>query len=102
MNSYADLNELEVASYNELRRIGFLEDKDKELLTPEDIKEANDKIYEKIGDKLLSQILQYNNGKLERLEPKFSNRGVYTQLILLFALCYINNMDLNDYFQIKV
>lgn len=100
--SFADLNELEIASYNELRRIKFIDDKDKELLTSEEIQEVNNKIYEKIGDLLLKQVLQYKEGKLQQMEYKFNSRGIYVQLILFFALCYINNMDLNDYFQIKV
>lgn len=100
--SFADLNELTEASYNELRRIGFIPDKDKEMLTSEDIQEINNKVNEKVGDLLLAQTLQYKEGKLEQMNYKFNNRGTYTQLILMFTLCYVNNMDLNDYFQIKV
>lgn len=100
--SFADLNELCISSYNELRRLNFIEDKDKEMLSQEEIQQINNKIYEKIGDLLLNQILTYEDGKLKEMDYKFNSKGIFTQLILFFSLCYVNNMDLNDYFQIRI
>ena len=98
----ADLNELCESSYNELRRIGFIEDKDKEMLTQEDIDNINDKVYQKIGDLLLNQCLKYNKGEIQHMDFTFNSNAIFTQLIMFFTLCYVNNMDLNNYFQIKV
>lgn len=100
--SYADLNELGFLSYNELRRIGFIPDKDKEFLTGENIQELNEKLYEKIGDLLLKQILEYKDGKLQQMSFRFSQQGIYVQLVLMLAMCYINNMNLNNFFELKV
>lgn len=99
---HIDLNDLGLASYNELIRLNLLSNKDKELLTPEDIELINEKIYNKLGDTLLKEIFQYKDGKLSAIQYKFNNIGVFTQMILLFALAYVNNMDLNKYFGLDI
>jgi len=99
---YIDLNDLGLASYNELIRLKLLENKDKELLTPEEIELINEKIYNKIGDTLLKEIFQYKDGKLFIIKYNFNNIGTFTQMILLFALAYVNNMNLNDYFNLEI
>ena len=98
-----DLNELGEASYNELIRLKFLEDIPKRYLTKENIAKINYKLYEKMGDVLLKQIVKYDdNLKAKEIEFGFNRNGAYTQLILCLALCYANGMDLNDYFDLKV
>lgn len=99
---HIDLNDLGLASYNELIRLKLLENKDKELLTPEDVDIINEKIYNKLGDTLLKEIFQYKDGKLVIIKYNFNNIGAFTQMILLFALAYVNNMDLNDYFNLEI
>ena len=99
---HIDLNDLGLASYNELIRLKLLENKEKEFLTPEDIELINEKIYNKLGDTLLKEIFQYKDGKLSAIKYKFNNIGVFTQMVLIFALAYVNNMDLNDYFNLEI
>ena len=98
-----DLNELGLASYNELIRLELLKDIKKKDLTKEQILTNNAIIYEKIGDCLLNQMITYNKDKEpESIDFGFNQTGAYTQLILVLALCYNNGMNLNDYFDLKV
>jgi len=99
---YVDLNDLGLASYNELIRLKFLEDKEKDLLTHGEKKKINDKIYEKLGDTFLKDTLQYENGQISHIEFKFTEITGFTYMILIFALAYINDMDLNEYFNLKI
>ena len=98
-----DLNELGLASYNELIRLELLENIKKQDLTNEKILQNNAIIYEKIGDCLLNQMVTYNKDKdPESIDFGVNQTGAYTQLILVLALCYINGMNLNNYFDLKV
>ena len=99
---YVDLNDLGLASYNELIRLKFIEDKDKDLLSTAEKYSVSDKIYEKLGDKFLEQVLQYKDGHLYAIQFKFNDVGIFTYLILIFALAYVNDMDLNNYFNLKI
>lgn len=99
---HVDLNELGLASYNELIRLNLIEKKDKEFLTNEEIYNINQIIYNKLGDTLLKEVFQYKDGKLSHIEYKFNKIGAFTQLILIFALCYVNDMDLNNYFNLSI
>ena len=49
-----DLNDLGLASYNELIRLGLLDNVEKKYLTKEQITKINAIIYEKIGDCILN------------------------------------------------
>ena len=98
-----DINNLGLASYNELIRLQVLKDKKRDELTKEEIEEANEIIYNKLGDYLLKQILKYDHGHLITVDYKeFNEVGGFTQLVLVLALCYINKMDLNNYFNLPV
>lgn len=97
-----DLNDLGLASYNELIRLKLIPDKSRNLLTPSEINNINEILYNKIGDTLLKEIFQYKDGKLSHIDFKFNNIGAFTQLILLFALCYVNYFNLNDYFNLDI
>lgn len=98
-----DLNDLGRAAYNELIRLKFIDNIEKNQLNENDLSLINYKIYNKMGDNLLSQIVDYND-ELDPNELKFDfDRTIaYTQLILNLALCYANGMNLNDYFNLKV
>lgn len=104
MPKYVDLNELEIASYNELIRLNFLENKPKEELTDHEKQLINNKIYEKLGDTYLSEILEYNKttGKLLGISFNFKEINAFKEMILLFALCYVNDMNLNEYFKLNI
>lgn len=97
-----DINDLGEASYNELIRLKFIDDKPRNELTSLEIEKINAKIYERIGDNLLNQIFKYDNGKLSHIEYRFNEIGVLTEFILIFALAYVNNMDLNQYFGLNI
>lgn len=98
-----DINNLGLASYNELIRLEVLPDKDRNQLTKEEIANANEIIYNKLGDYLLNQILRYDHGKIVAVNYNdFNEVGGFTQLILILALCYINKMDLNMYFNLPI
>lgn len=97
-----DLNELGLASYNELIRLKVIDDIEKKKLTKEDIQKINAIIYEKIGDCILNQMIKYKNMEPESIDFGFNQVGAYTQLILCLALCYANGMNLNDYFNLTV
>lgn len=101
---YVDLNDLGLASYNELIRLQFIEDKDKSELTTHEKEEISNKIYEKLGDTFLSEILTYDNktGKLKGISFNFTEINAFKEMILLFALCYINDMNFNEYFNLKI
>lgn len=98
-----DLNNLGLASYNELIRLKVLKDISRDQLSKEELEEANDIIYHKLGDYLLRQILEYNHGHVVKVDYKgFNEIGGFTQLVLILALCYINKMDLNMYFNLPI
>ena len=97
-----DLNDLGLASYNELIRLKLFPNTERSLLTPDEINDITSIIYNKIGDTLLKEIFQYKDGKLSHIEYKFNNIGAFTHLILIFALCYVNYFDLNEYFDLGV
>jgi hypothetical protein len=101
---YVDLNELQLASYNELVRLNFLEDKTKEELTEHEKQLISNKIYERLGDTYLSEVLTYdeNDGKLKGISFNFTETNAFKELILLFALCYVNDMNFNEYFNLKI
>ena len=101
---YVDLNELQLASYNELIRLEFLENKTKAELTTYEKKMISDKIYERLGDTYLSEVLAYDEetGKLKGIEFNFTEGRAFKELILLFALCYVNDMNFNEYFNLKI
>lgn len=100
--NYVDLNDLGLISYNELIRLKFLENKDRDLLSSGEKLEINNKIMEKIGDTYLEEVFKYENKKLVGIEYNFTEGRTFKELILLFALCYINNMDLNKFFSLKI
>ena len=97
-----DLNYMGLASYNELIRLKVLENIPKEELSKEDITKANEILYNKLGDYLLNQILEYKDGHVQKIDYKFNETGGFVQLILVLALCYINDMDLNNYFNLPI
>ena len=97
-----DLNDLGLASYNELIRLGLLDNVEKKYLTKEQITKINAIIYEKIGDCILNQMVKYEDKEPVAIDFGFNQTGAYTQLILVLALCYANGMNLNDYFDLKV
>jgi len=101
---YVDLNDLELASYNELIRLEFLENKTKEQLTEREKTIISDKIYEKLGDSYLSEILTYDkdSGQLKGISFNFKEVNAFKEMILLFALCYVNDMNLNEYFKLNI
>ena len=99
---YTDLNDLCLASYNELIRLKLIPNKERNLLTPDEIQNINEIIYNKLGDTLLNEILEYKNGKITTVNYKFNNIGTFTQLVLLFALCYVNYFNMNDYFNLEI
>ena len=101
---YVDLNDLQLASYNELIRLNFLEDKAKEELTEHEKIVISDKIYERLGDTYLSEVLTYdeNTGKLKGISFNFTEVNAFKEMILLFALCYVNDMNFNEYFNLKI
>ena len=101
---HIDLNELGLASYNELIRLKLLRNKPKDELTQADIFKANEIIYNKIGDTLLKETLKYNDDGTVSTEVNYSFDNIYafTHLILIFALCYINSMNLNNYFNLTL
>ena len=101
---YVDLNELQLASYNELVRLDFLENKPKEELTEHEKRIISDKIYEKLGDTYLSEVLTYdeNTGRMKGISFNFTESNAFKELILLFALCYVNDMNFNEYFNLKI
>lgn len=102
MDNSVDLNELCLASYNELVRIKFLEDKKLEELSYPEIYEMTAKLYEKLGDKFLEHTLRLDeNGKPRAVEFNFNEKMTYIELIILFAICHINKMDLNLFFELK-
>lgn len=98
----ADLNDLGLAAYNELIRLGLIDNIEKKYLTEKDILKINRIIYEKIGDCILNQMVTYKNMEPESIDFGCNQVGAYTQLILALALCYVNGMNLNDYFNLKV
>ncbi len=97
-----DLNYMGLASYNELIRLKVVPDIPKDELTEEDLTKDNEIIYNKLGDYLLNQILEYKDGHVQKIDYKFDETGGFVQLILILALCYINNMDLNNYFNLPI
>lgn len=100
---HVDLNELGEAAYNEFKRIKFFnENIDHERMTDEDLFKCNDAIYNKIGDILLKQIVKYKDFQPDYMSYDFNSTAGYTLLLLVLALCYINNMNLNDYFNIRL
>lgn len=100
---YVDLNELGLASYNELIRLKLIENKERDLLTPNDLSKINEAIYNKIGDTLFKETIKYNeDGEFSNMDYSFNNIGAFTELILIFAQCYANNMDLNKYFSLTI
>ena len=101
---YVDLNDLQLASYNELIRLNFLENKAKEELTEHEKKVISDKIYERLGDTYLSEVLTYdeNTGKLKGISFNFTEVNAFKEMILLFALCYVNDMNFNEYFKLNI
>ena len=101
---YVDLNDLQLASYNELIRLKFLEDKTLDQLTSFEKREISNKIYEKLGDTFLSEVLTYdeNSGKLKGISFNFNEVNAFKEMILLFALCYVNDMNFNEYFNLKI
>ena len=101
---YVDLNDLLLASYNELIRLNFLEDKTKDELSEHEKKIISDKIYERLGDTYLSEVLTYdeNTGRLKGISFNFTEGKAFKELILLFALCYVNDMNFNEYFNLKI
>ena len=102
MGTNVDLNDLCLASYNELVRINFLENKSIDELNSKEIYEISAKIYEKLGDKFLEHTLRLDqNGKPKQIEFFFNEKLTYIELILLFAACYVNKMDLNLFFELK-
>ena len=101
---YVDLNDLELASYNELVRLNFIENKTKNELTEREKKLISDKIYEKLGDTYLSEVLTYDEetGKMKGISFNFTEHNAFKEMILLFALCYVNDMNLNEYFNLNI
>lgn len=101
MENNIDLNELCLASYNELIRINFLENKSIEELNSKEIYNISAKLYEKLGDKFLEHSLRLDeNGNYKSIEFIFNEKMTYIELILLFAICHINKMDLNLFFEL--
>ena len=102
MENNIDLNDLCLASFNELKRIKFLDDKNIEDLSYNEVYNMTAKLYEKLGDKFLEHTLRLGeNGKFESIDFTFNENMTYVELILLFAICYINKMDLNLFFNLK-
>jgi len=101
---FVDLNDLQLASYNELIRLNFLEDKTLDQLTSFEKREISNKIYEKLGDTFLSEVLTYdeNSGKLKGISFNFNEVNAFKEMILLFALCYVNDMNFNEYFKLNI
>ena len=102
MEEKIDLNDLCLASFNELKRIKFLDNKNLEELSYNDIYKMTAKLYEKLGDKFLEHTLRLDeNGKFEAIDFRYDENMTYIELILLFAICYINKMDLNLFFNLR-
>lgn len=101
---YVDLNDLGLASYNELIRLKFIENKEKSKLTSQEKEEISNKIYEKLGDTYLSEVLTYDKetGKLKGISFNFNEINAFKEMILLFSLCYVNDMNFNEYFNLKI
>lgn len=101
---YVNLNELGLASYNELIRLNFIENKPIEQLMDFERKAISDKIYEKLGDTYLSEVLTYDEitGQMRGIEFNFTEQNAFKEMILLFALCYVNDMNFNEYFKLNI
>lgn len=100
--NYVDLNDLGLMSYNELIRLKFIENKDRDLLSAGEKLEISNRLCEKLGDTYLEEVFKFKDNKLIGIEYKFTEGRTFKELILLLALCYINNMNLNDYFSLKI
>ena len=99
---FVDLNDLGLISYNELIRLHFLENKDRDLLSSAEKNDISNKIQEKLGDTYLEEVFKYEDKKLVAIDYKFTEGRSFKELVLLLALCYVNNMDLNEYFTLKI
>ena len=100
--NYVDLNDLGLMSYNELIRLKFIENKDRDLLSAGERLEISNRLCEKLGDTYLEEVFKFENNKLIGIDYTFTEGRTFKELILLLALCYINNMDLNNYFSLKI
>ena len=100
--NYVDLNDLGLISYNELIRLKFIENKDRDLLSAAEKLDISRKLMEKLGDTYLEEVFKYENKKLIGIDYTFTDGRSFKELILLLALCYVNNMDLNNYFTLKI
>ena len=101
---YVDLNDLGLASYNELIRLNFIDNKTRDQLTIHEREVISNKIYEKLGDTYLSEVLTYDKetGKMKGISFNFTEINAFKEMILLFALSYVNYMNINEYFNLKI
>ena len=92
--NFVDLNDLGLISYNELIRLKFLDNKDRDLLSAGEKLDISQRLMEKLGDTYLEEVFKYDDKekKLIGIEYTFTEGKTFKELILLFALCYINNI----------
>lgn len=100
--NFVDLNDLGLISYNELIRLKFIPDKDRDLLSAAERNDISHRLCEKLGDTYLEEVFKFQDNKLIGIDYTFTEGRTFKELILLLALCYVNNMNLNDYFSLKI
>jgi len=101
-DKYVDLNDLAEASYNEMIRLKVMPSKNPRELTNDERASLGELLYDKIGDNLLDWAINYENYRPTSVQFKFDEMKMFKTLVLDFAMCYLNGMDLNEYFSLEI